>query len=453
MAGRSAASAWFAVGGVGALVILAVVYRGPLAKIFSTTDDTIDRSAEMTGFAQGLSTDGCHRDEVPLASGSSLLRQFVAADATCPAEVALFGIDRAAAHLQPPWSSSGDVVQASAGAPRMLNVVAHVVTLPLLTNAEMDLRVQRAETDAARANELFSTMRCGFNVTGQAHKVDVDPQHVNDVLYATCNATGVNALRTHVGFQNDALNAYYIVGSNNGEKGASCGNGVLIVASGSDNETLAHEIGHALSLRHFPLATENIMVSGTSVRNEFTLGQCYRCNFNPTSHASTNEAPGEPDCPAEDRNERCPEVWWPVTAPAPPPPGPSPEPSAAETVRVWLECEECTDNELRPVIDLGDRAIPLLRQQLDAPPPDRVRAHLQTTYQRLKPYADNKKITLRLSQDTYVSGYLANRTARLQLRAAIAAGRIQTPLARQLVRELRDNSRSDVRQHINRFLQ
>src|SRR5262249_29085795 len=119
MAGRSALHTFVPVAIAVVLAVLAVAY-GPMVVKKLLAKDTIGTSPEMTGFAQGLSADGCHRDQIPLALGTSPLRQFIAADATCPAEVALFGVDQSAVLLQPSWSGGSDSVQAPTGSPRML---------------------------------------------------------------------------------------------------------------------------------------------------------------------------------------------------------------------------------------------------------------------------------------------------------------------------------------------
>lgn len=413
----------------------------------SAPTDRVTVTAKGGLLAQGLGADGCHRETVADASGPVDLRNFTGASAGCPAEVAIFGVDRSAELISPTWTAASDHIETVAGALTPVSVIAYVAALPYATQAETDAACRRAEADIARAHQLYNGMRCGMGVTARIQVVDLSKNW--NVLYSGC--TLADTLKAEAGHSPGALNAYYIVGSN-GDKGVWCGPDVLIVSTISDNETFAHEVGHGLSLDHFPLPTANIMVSGSSVRDTFTLGQCFRCNFNPTSAMRRSTTIGPADCPQRLGDGRCPEVWWPEPGP-PPTAAPPAGVTAGEAVRGWLECEECTPADLAPVVALGDTAVPLLRQSLSNLH-DPVRNHLQSTYRSLRAYCVARPaVPLTITEEAYVASYLNNARARYQLRAAVAAAQIRTAAALTLVREIRTSARRDVRDYLGFLLQ
>lgn len=130
-----------------------------------------------------------------------------------------------------------------------------------------------------------------------------------------------------------------------------------------------------------------------------------------------------------------------------------PEPrSVGEQVTSWLECEECTDGELRHVVSLGDQAVPALAAALHHGPSEESRAQLRkhrlATYAQLKDYGP-----VPLTEEVYVRKYTENAVALYQVRAAVALGAIGGPEARRALEEaLGRGDRDDVQQAIRAAL-
>ena len=100
------------------------------------------------------------------------------------------------------------------------------------------------------------------------------------------------------------------------------------------------------------------------------------------------------------------------------------EPRAVgDVVKSWLECEECTDGELRRVVSLGDTAVPILTAALRDGPSVETRAQLSkdllATYGELKGYGP-----VWMGDEEYVRKYTENAVVLYQVRAAVALGAI-----------------------------
>lgn len=439
-----------AVGVVSSVVLAAAaLYWGSRLTTLGLAHDRVAGKDATTGFAQGLAADGtCARAPFRIVRGAAYLPEITGGDSACPGEMAAFAVDQRVELLNPGWSRWRDSIHLSGGDLAPLSVVAYVASLPNATPDETELACKRAEADVARAHQLFNTMQCGIAIHG-----DVKPAKLTEsygLLYAGCNLA--ESLHDSLGYQPGVLNVYYIAG--NGEKGLYCESApdTLIVSTiAADNETLAHEVGHALTLDHFGDSSDNIMTSGTSIRDVFTLGQCFRCAYNPASPSRATPIKPAAACPTRDRDDRCPEVFWPAPAPAAPPQHQPAKP--ADIVKRWLECEECTSEDLQRVVALRDDAVTMLGQAFDSGT-GTVRLHLQAVYDALRPYCDSRPgIALRLSRDEYVAGYLGNLRARHQLRAAIAAAQIRTAAANALLQLLRRTARRDVQRYITVILQ
>jgi hypothetical protein len=98
-------------------------------------------------------------------------------------------------------------------------------------------------------------------------------------------------------------------------------------------------------------------------------------------------------------------------------------------VRRWLLCEECTSGELDSVVALGDEAAGPLIQALRGPPEsgrEHIRRQADERWRRLR----SSLGTMTITQPDFVGHYEANYVAHYQSQAAIALGRVGTPVAR-----------------------
>lgn len=203
----------------------------------------------------------------------------------CASEVAVFAIDNAAlfagnvnAWTNMPTDTLGMTLQPAIQVP----ITVWVMQGPFATTSA------QVNADVARATTLLNTMQAGVTVAATINN-QTNNANTNALLNANCG--NANALRTQIGFTNNRLNAYYL--NNPGARGWFCGNNTLIVsATLSDNESLAHEIGHAFSLGHTNaiagMSATNLMATGGLGRDNVTTGQGFRINFNDTSALVTN---------------------------------------------------------------------------------------------------------------------------------------------------------------------
>ena len=169
--------------------------------------------------------------------------------------------------------------------------------------------------DIPRAQTLYSSMKCGLEVPTTNAAVVINDSTNNprtsSLIDADCSSAA--NLKTDIGFTDGQLNVYYLdkIGGFTG-RGESCGatNQIIVSATYSDAESLAHEFGHAFSLVHptqadgsaLPgISTTNLMISGGTGRDNITTGQCFRINADPLSFVNQFR-PGLPTrvCPPTD---------------------------------------------------------------------------------------------------------------------------------------------------------
>ena len=129
-------------------------------------------------------------------------------------------------------------------------------------------------------------------------------------------------LRSKVGYRPNRMNVYLVGRLKSSDRaGVACKaetDNVILMDKGRGDVTLAHELGHWLSLNHtnteetpMPLVnTQNIM-SKTDIpdRSMITAGQCYRANFDKDSYLNTSGLRNGPTKTCEDEqdaDENCP---------------------------------------------------------------------------------------------------------------------------------------------------
>src|SRR3990172_4417709 len=150
----------------------------------------------------------------------------------------------------------------------------------------------RASADLARARQLYNTMNTGIGFDyDPASDLEIvsDPTQIATIV-ATVNGVVSSGLCSTGAITGDAfihrsgrLNVYYATVT--GLNGFECDNGgVIVMFTTANNETLSHEIGHALDMRHYAAGSDNIMWAvGIAGRSNFTIGQAFRMNLNPGS--------------------------------------------------------------------------------------------------------------------------------------------------------------------------
>jgi hypothetical protein len=209
----------------------------------------------------------------------------VLSNESCASETFVFSDDNRMAWISPSTSwtdSQGDVQNVPLNPLLELPVTVWVLKEPV--------NPRSIDGDVDRARVLFNSMNCGLGLSFVTKDVTAGPD-TPSLLLADCAAKA--RLRANIGF-NPGTNVYYVEDIGGfGHAGESCGdNMILVSAIKSDNETLAHELGHALShIIHtdpsngFP--TNNLMYSGSTGRDWITMGQCFRFNTGPNSVLNT----------------------------------------------------------------------------------------------------------------------------------------------------------------------
>ncbi len=109
--------------------------------------------------------------------------------------------------------------------------------------------------------------------------------------------------------------------------------------------------------------------------------------------------------------------------------------STTGAIATWLECVECTSDQLNAVAALGNAAVAeLSRFLLNGPDQARLEAqqrYLERRYLDLKAYARERSgQAIAETQDQYVQAYLAAYRLRIRGRSARALGAIATPDAK-----------------------
>ncbi|MEJ0085096.1 MAG: hypothetical protein WDO72_05415 [Pseudomonadota bacterium] len=253
---------------------------------------------------------GCVNDE-PERGNPVIIKGSVLSNQNCRSEVGIFSLDNAVKLKENvnTWTDNrGDVTPVAMSA-----LVTEPVTFWVIQGPFSSTQT-RITTDVARANQLYNQQEGGIRITTTAvHDATADPD-APGLLNSDCDS--VAALTGDIGFTAGELNVYY--NDTSGARGWWCGgsNGdVLIISSAADNESLAHEIGHAFSLRHSNtvagMPATNIMITGGTGRNSFSIGQMFRTSINSNSRLNVHgRRPGEPtrSCPDATANDACPSL-------------------------------------------------------------------------------------------------------------------------------------------------
>jgi hypothetical protein len=113
---------------------------------------------------------------------------------------------------------------------------------------------------------------------------------------------------------------------------------------------------------------------------------------------------------------------------------------ARASLAAWLDCDECTREQLETVVALGPDAVPILAATLREGLAPASRARLEEQLRelhaaRLERARRNPEEGPRLDERSFVAYHVANRESLHRSRAATALGRIGTEPARLALRE------------------
>jgi len=284
---------------LGGVLLISLAACQPATPPPSTaTSDTLTLTDNDAGDDAVILFDGrrggvCENDGI-LRANLAVDMASVEADGGCDAELTVFSDDDATVFVDsvsPPWSNAfGDDVAVDLSEPLYgIPLAIWIVTSDATTQASYEAR---AGADLARARQLYNMMNTGigfdYDPTADLEIVS-DPSQVATIV-ATANGVVSSGLCSTGAITGDAsihrsgrLNVYYATVT--GLNGFECDNGgVIVMFTTANNETLSHEIGHALDMRHYAAGSDNIMWAvGIAGRSNFTIGQAFRMNLNPGS--------------------------------------------------------------------------------------------------------------------------------------------------------------------------
>lgn len=230
---------------------------------------------------------GCVDDQVQRGTGPINVGS-VLSNGTCQSEVAILSDDNAMELISPVrrWTDPlGDVLTVN-----MRPLLQMPVTVWLMIPGQATLN--RAQADIANANLLYNSNNAGisFNATytdvsGNANAANVITNNFG------CNAAEITALTGSAFFTPNRINVYYIDRAFTGFNCIAVRN-IVFIGTTSNNQSLAHEFGHSMSLGHTNglagFTPQNLMIGGGAGRTNITDGQAFRCNVNATSTLNTN---------------------------------------------------------------------------------------------------------------------------------------------------------------------
>lgn len=131
----------------------------------------------------------------------------------------------------------------------------------------------RVESDLARANEIYTSTR--IQLTARTVRVRARGTLLERVIDVGCTDDG-QRIRESIGHVAGHINVYYV--RDPGAKGLWCAPDSILIGATAYPETLAHEMGHALSLEHVEAesgASDNLM-SSTGAMSRLTVEQVER---------------------------------------------------------------------------------------------------------------------------------------------------------------------------------
>jgi hypothetical protein len=306
----------------------------------TATDDTVRLTSTTGTHTPTVLLDGlrdksttCLNDEVHHAGGDVKVGNLVP-PGSCNAEIVTFNMDNTM-QLMPRISSwtknGGDIVPVPQKRALSVPLAIWIVDGPFAA------RKSAAAMDASRASGLYNAMLAGLTFATTITDV-TKVKGASKLLNNGCDHyAGLQAL----GFKKGQLNAYYVheihVATTAGiatPRGWWCGgyndNMLVLSALTIDRESLAHEIGHAMSLEHTNakdkrgddiagvaaqgISTSNLMVTGGVNRTLITIGQVFRVNVNSKSalNLNRNRTAATRDCPHGSAGNMCPAVSFDV---------------------------------------------------------------------------------------------------------------------------------------------
>jgi hypothetical protein len=290
--------------------------------------------ADPTMLVNGRRNGICQKHEVFSGSPDAGVGNYEQAG-TCSSEAAVFaqgnamGLQDAVAVFT---DKKGDQVDVPMRAPFEVPVNIFVM-VPDVNSGSVPDRVGTAGSDLTSASQLYDVEnQCGikYRLIGQVHDASNVPLQNTSVLTDSCkgNVAPFKAVAAAVlgsnGASQPAVNVFYTERDQD-TLGEECDDGssaVITIGQFSRSETLAHELGHALSLCHpndpmcfsgdlTKMPKDDLMKSPSSGATVLTAAQCFRTNVNSNSvlHGLSIRTDAARLCPDSADTLTCPVLW------------------------------------------------------------------------------------------------------------------------------------------------
>lgn len=304
------------VGSYTARWIIRKCFHGPIG----TVNDKIDLDNNTANDNAVVLLDGhraaCVNDESSHRGNDKINEGNILSNAGCRSEVAVFSDDNQMELREnvTAWTdAAGDLLPIPL---RPILVVPVQVWLRMGGAATL----ARAQADIANANLLYNTNNAGisFNATF----TDVSANAAAGAVITngfSCQAAENTALTGSAFFTPGRINVYYVDRAFTGFNCTAVRN-IMFIGTTSNNQSLAHEIGHSFSLSHTNIdgtvnpqagfSAQNLMIGGGAMRTNITEGQEFRMNVNATSTLNTNgvRTDATRNCPDATSSDQCPNL-------------------------------------------------------------------------------------------------------------------------------------------------
>jgi len=205
----------------------------------------------------------------------------------CKTEAMIFSDDNAMALITPTWTDSLFDKE-----PVTLGKILIAPVAVWFVDNDPGIR-NRAWWGISWADYYYNQNNVGIAFSPTYTDISTNTNAVQ-LLDGTCN---VNMIKASGFYRPNQLNVYYVNSLSLFARGRNCESdpNIIFIARTADEGTLAHEIGHALSLSHpndspaiDGIGMENIMYSGATGRTNLTIGQALRMNLNAKSMLNVN---------------------------------------------------------------------------------------------------------------------------------------------------------------------
>jgi hypothetical protein len=231
-----------------------------------------DQAVRVSVLIHGQRSDRCDEHQLIIGRGTLPIDNLLTNTTTCTGEVAVFAPDRQVQFVDDPscFTNGRDLITFD------MSATSYVLptTVWIINAASMDAVETTAKADLEWTNMLYDDSSCGLELGKFAFRRGTMTSPFS--FAALKHEVGLDAGRINIYYLSEEINANGLEGSQD----------MLVMSPSAGRDTLAHELGHALTLGHVD-DPHNIMAINSLVRQELTVSQCYWANLNKNSYIQT----------------------------------------------------------------------------------------------------------------------------------------------------------------------